>query len=236
MDQSSHSVFLRSLFFPSHTLPPILCSWVLPSCPLLYSYISTLLLSLIHLTFINLLLAWIGYRLNHWHLFCFSYNAWKSSTFPTCKGFLVCIPNPAWMVLICSFMDTDWLAIYTVHVQRQLVLSAAFCWEACLHSEPLALIEDKWMQGMLQRRVNTLHTRNLHWHLNAHPHPEAACGCRVQAAQQGWMQILDCYCSPWTILPLCFCLSRSSGRKQHSGRQKAAVLVTYFCSLTYQIP
>lgn len=136
--------FSEASSFPP-ILSPVLCSWILPSRLLLCSYISTLLLSVIRLTFINLLLAWMGYRLNHWHLFSFSYNALKSSTLPTCKGFLVMHSKPSldgFDLLI--FMDTDWLAIYTVHVQRQLSWSA-FCWEACLHSEPLALIEDEWM-------------------------------------------------------------------------------------------
>lgn len=110
-------------------LPPIFCSWFLPSCLLPKSYTSTLLLSQTYLTFLcHLLLTWMDYRLNHCILFCFYCNAWKfSSTVPTYKGSLV-LHSKQSLNRLELLIYGHWLncCIHRVHTKAAVLISSIY--------------------------------------------------------------------------------------------------------------
>lgn len=90
--------FFRSLFPLSHTIPQFsaLGSYQVACYPTVTSALCSFHKRIWPSFVTNLLLAWMDYRLNHYHLFCFSCNAWKfSSTLPSCKGSLVMHSKPS---------------------------------------------------------------------------------------------------------------------------------------------
>lgn len=89
---------------------------------------------------------WLGYRLNHYHLFCFSSDAWRfSSTLPSCKGSLV-MHSSSSLGGLGLLIYGHWLACH-VHIActEATVWISSVLLRCCLCSDPLALIEDKGM-------------------------------------------------------------------------------------------